>query len=258
MRIYLAALTLLMALSSGVCAIGIDEWSEKIQPDGTTFEAHVFGDEFAGHKRTADGYEFVYSGGWYYYAELDAQGEYVASPYKVGIDDPDSNGIPKNLQRSAVRIAEIDAVRIARGYARDPDSAAKRLAGDPSHFVCSFANKCKAYVVLVTFADRTTGWYANDDQPSVPPDRPLDFATTWWVLYEGHTYAVRSREGGVALLYVFDAEFNEEDYKPTVFPPSLEYIKFDWVYYPDGVPDKDTAVQPISWGQVKARHRQRP
>ena len=93
----------------------------------------------------------------------------------------------------------------------------------------------------------------------IPPDRPLDFATKWALLYEGHTYAVRSREGGVALLYVFDAEFNEEDYKPTpFFFPNLEHITFDWVYYPDGVPDKDTAVQPISWGQLKARHRQRP
>ena len=33
---------------------------------------------------------FVYDeeSGWYYYAELDAQGEYRASPYKVGIDLP--------------------------------------------------------------------------------------------------------------------------------------------------------------------------
>ncbi|MCE2448050.1 MAG: hypothetical protein J4F35_06595 [Candidatus Latescibacteria bacterium] len=85
----------------------------------------------------------------------------------------------------------------------------------------------------------------------IPPDRPLDFATEWWVLYEGHTYAVRSREGGVALLYVFDAEFNEADYKPTSFPPRLEHITFDWVYYPDGLLDADTSVQPTSWGQLK-------
>lgn len=69
---YSAALTLLVALSSSVWAISIDEVGLRAQPDGTTFEAHVFGDEFAGHQRTADGYEFVYgSDGWYYYAELD-------------------------------------------------------------------------------------------------------------------------------------------------------------------------------------------
>ena len=57
---YSAALTLLVALSSIVWAISIDEVGLRAQPDGTTFEAHVFGDEFAGHQRTADGYEFVY------------------------------------------------------------------------------------------------------------------------------------------------------------------------------------------------------
>ena len=85
----------------------------------------------------------------------------------------------------------------------------------------------------------------------IPPDRPLDFATEWWVLYEGHTYVVQSREGGVALLYVFDAEFNEADYKPTSFPSRLEHITFDWVYYPDGLPDAGTSVQATSWGQLK-------
>ena len=92
MRTYVAVLKLLIVMSSSVWAIGIDEWGLRTQPDGTTFEAHVFGDEFVGHQLTADGYEFVYgSDGWYYYAELDAQGEYRASPYKVGIDDPASN-----------------------------------------------------------------------------------------------------------------------------------------------------------------------
>ncbi len=166
MSFYTAVLTLLVALSSGVWAIGIDEWGVRVQPDGTTFEAYVLGDEFSVHKLTSDGYEFVYgSDGYYYYAELDARGEYQASPYKVGIDDPASNGIPQYLQRSAARIAEINAARIARGYARDPDNSVKGLAGDPTHFVCSPTNKCKAYVVLVTFADIATGYYADDDQP---------------------------------------------------------------------------------------------
>ena len=112
MRIYLAALTLLMALSSVVCAIGIDVWGEYTQPDGTTFVYRAWGDEFGGNRETAEGYVFVYgSDGWAYYAELDARGDYVASPYKVGVDDPAKIGIPKHLrtQRSAVRQAELDA-----------------------------------------------------------------------------------------------------------------------------------------------------
>ncbi len=115
MRNYLAALTLLIALSSSVWALEvIDQGGWAQQPDGTIFDFHRYGD-----KRFVDGYVVVYgSDGWYYYAELDARGEYQASPYKVGIDDPAEIGIPKNLQRqrSAVRQAERDAGWILDGY----------------------------------------------------------------------------------------------------------------------------------------------
>ena len=89
----------------------------------------------------------------------------------------------------------------------------------------------------------------------VPPDVRLDFGTEV-SLREGHTYAVRSREGGVALLYLFDEEF--PDYwrefsadVPADHIKSVENIKFDWVYYPEGLPVAGTSVQPISWGQLK-------
>lgn len=85
----------------------------------------------------------------------------------------------------------------------------------------------------------------------VPPDVQLDFGTE--VNHrEGHTYAVRSREGGVALLYLFDQEFPKKDYRwELILHHVAENIKFDWVYYPDGLLDGDTSVQPISWGQLK-------
>ena len=66
----------------------------------------------------------------------------------------------------------------------------------------------------------------------------------------GRIYAVWSREGGVALLYVFGIEFIESF---QIIPVrDIRYIWFDWVYYPNGEPDTDTAVQPISWGQLKS------
>ncbi|MCE2449739.1 MAG: hypothetical protein J4F35_15575 [Candidatus Latescibacteria bacterium] len=77
----------------------------------------------------------------------------------------------------------------------------------------------------------------------ISPDLLLDFRNQV-DLTEGHTYAVRSREGGIAFLYIFD-EFVE----------GVTNIKFDWVYYSDGLPDTDTAVQPISWGQLKQLHQ---
>ena len=83
----------------------------------------------------------------------------------------------------------------------------------------------------------------------IPPDLQPDSLSTSAVVEEGHTYAVWSREGGVALLYVFDVKFYKSN--SWLFPPSIKSIKFDWVYYPDGVPDADTSVQPTSWGQLK-------
>lgn len=94
----------------------------------------------------------------------------------------------------------------------------------------------------------------------VPPDVRLDFGTE--VTHrEGHTYAVRSREGGVALLYLFDEEF--PDYwrefsadVPADHIKSADNIKFDWVYYPEGLPVAGTSVQPTSWGHLKQRFLQ--
>lgn len=112
-RTYPVVLALLVALSSGVWAYEeIDQVGLRAQPDGTTFEVHFYRD-----KTFVDDYVVVLgSDGWYYYAELDARGEYEASPYRVHIDDPAKIGIPKYLQRqrSAVRQAEIDAGVILR------------------------------------------------------------------------------------------------------------------------------------------------
>ncbi len=59
------------------------------QPNGITFTGRIWGDEFIYWAETQDGYRFVQSGdGWYYYATLNAQGEYTATTYKVGIDTP--------------------------------------------------------------------------------------------------------------------------------------------------------------------------
>ena len=123
-RRYALIAVLMVVRTYEVHAIAVDEWAPFTQPDGTTFVGHVYGDEIAVNWETADGYAFVYNPAddYLYYAELDNTGDYRPSSAKVGIDDPASNGISKNLQRSAARIAEINAARIAHGYARDPDS----------------------------------------------------------------------------------------------------------------------------------------
>ena len=88
----------------------------------------------------------------------------------------------------------------------------------------------------------------------IPPDLQRDFITSNSPA-EGHTYVVRSREGGVALLYVFDVGYNvREEYRPIAHELLWKHVtnvKFDWVYYPDGLLSVGTSVQPTSWGQLK-------
>ena len=84
----------------------------------------------------------------------------------------------------------------------------------------------------------------------IPLGLRLDFVTSV-DLSEGYTYAVRSREGGVALLYIFDVEYQSVSAYQDPSIKRINSIKFDWVYYPDGWPAAGTSVQPISWGQLK-------
>lgn len=58
---------------------------------------------------TEDGYTFVkeYSDGYYYYAELGVDGDYIPSRYRVGIDDPERSGIQLHLRRSPEKIEEM-------------------------------------------------------------------------------------------------------------------------------------------------------
>ena len=59
------------------------------QPDGTSFQAKVSGDEFYKIHTTADGKAIVQGeDGWWYYATFDGNGERISSGYKVGEDAP--------------------------------------------------------------------------------------------------------------------------------------------------------------------------
>ena len=63
----------------------------------TTFNARKWGDEFICYFETENGYQIVQDEyGWYCYAQLDGNGFYEPSSYKVGIDDPINAGIEKH------------------------------------------------------------------------------------------------------------------------------------------------------------------
>ncbi|TVL98181.1 MAG: hypothetical protein CV087_21610 [Candidatus Brocadia sp. WS118] len=82
---------------------GFIEWQ---QPNGVTFTARAWGDEFEMWMETQDSYRFVQGvDGYYYYAVLGANGDFVPSTNKVGIDAPFAESY--QLQRSGVKQQEI-------------------------------------------------------------------------------------------------------------------------------------------------------
>lgn len=88
---------------------GFIQWS---QPNGITFTARLYGDEFENWMVTQGNYQIVKgSDDWFYYAVLGANGDYTPSTVRVGIDAPLQTSL--NLQRSQARRTEIQNERLA-------------------------------------------------------------------------------------------------------------------------------------------------
>ncbi len=72
------------------------------QPDGTSFEAQLFGDEWMNGTETVDGYTIVQdaASGYWTYANATSAGALVATVYVVGRDRP--SAIPRGLRPPAL------------------------------------------------------------------------------------------------------------------------------------------------------------
>ena len=103
-QILILSLVFLSDIISGPFDTGM---STLMQPNEVTFTGRIWGDEFFSWAETEDGYRFVHSGdGWYYYAQLNEDGEFAPTNYKVGIDSPPPSSY--QLERSQSRIDEIN------------------------------------------------------------------------------------------------------------------------------------------------------
>lgn len=81
-------------------------WEIYRQPNGVTFEAKYSGGPYLFHFENRDGYRFVGNwGSWWYYAKLDKQGDYEASSFRVGIDNPPAYSY--QLERTQEKIQEL-------------------------------------------------------------------------------------------------------------------------------------------------------
>src|SRR5688572_32916530 len=72
------------------------------QPDGTSFEAQLFGDAWMNGTETVDGYTIVQDAisGYWTYANATSAGTLVSTVYVVGRDRP--SAIPRGLRPAAL------------------------------------------------------------------------------------------------------------------------------------------------------------
>jgi|GEM_PF-2214230 len=107
-----ASLQMLATNSFAVLYYGDDSTTSRtyIQPDGyTQFSARFWGNSVIWEFETESGYTIAQRRSDYYwcYAVLDVEGYYIASNYRVGLDEP--IGIPLHLRRSPTAQAELEA-----------------------------------------------------------------------------------------------------------------------------------------------------
>jgi hypothetical protein len=85
------------------------------QPNGVQFSSKYWGDEYFHYWETDDGYRIIRAAdGYYYYATLDANGEFTKTNLKVGIDTAPSSAL--GLMRSTARIAELEDLQDSTEY----------------------------------------------------------------------------------------------------------------------------------------------
>lgn len=110
-KIILVVIILIFGCIYGLAApfdTGYITWT---QPNGVTFNARSWGDEFESWMETDNGYRIINGPNQYfYYAVLDARGEFYPSTKKVGIHQPSASSY--HLERTATRIAQIEQERL--------------------------------------------------------------------------------------------------------------------------------------------------
>lgn len=120
------------------------------QPNAVTFTARYWGDEFGWRMETPSGYRIIKGGsGWYYYATLNASGDYTPTSSRVGIDSPPPAGSYK-LERSP---SCMNTINQQRAQADSQITAAGQWFAQKQAAAGSNPVVLNVGVILVEFAD---------------------------------------------------------------------------------------------------------
>jgi len=143
-------------LSSGRQSVSASpDYFTFFQPDGTSFRARKFGDEFYHRMETEDGWTIAWNKTRkrYEYVDTGADGAFYFTELKVGVDDPSAAWIPKHVREqpeiakanwAKAKLASIETTALDQGALVHPTGTVKNL------------------VILANFSDTTTTYTQAD------------------------------------------------------------------------------------------------
>ena len=144
------------------------------QPNGVEFTGRQWGDAVEANSITDDGYAYIQEAdAYYYYVELDDAGEFAATKYRVGIDDPKERGIPKGLNRSAERKAQISAARDRLKYGD------RAVAGKAAAVLVAPPDEVTFALILVEFSDVKGGTLGKEPNYTCSDYNTMFFGTSY-------------------------------------------------------------------------------
>lgn len=165
---------------------GFIEWT---QPDATTFIARLWGDEVFWWMETSSGYRIVRGPNyWWYYATLDADGEFAPTTARVGVDA--APGSSYQLDRSASRIAALNE-EVARFNEQIALNAQWFAAKQDAAMNIGAPVVLKVGIILIEFQDFTH--YRDTIPPVTRPNGYLKadfdsmmFSQNWYNILQRH------------------------------------------------------------------------
>lgn len=171
------------------------ETKRYFQPNGASFLGKHFVDEFGGYYVTTDGFTFAYneSDKNFYYLMMNSSGDLVRSKFKVGLDDPEINGISKGVLISPALRAKTTGLGEQRSVSGGLNKAGPNVA-------TSAPSSVNLQIILVEFTDvkhqNPTDWPMDlgygGSKASYPEYTGLQFTN---LLFSLNTYNNTSPDG---------------------------------------------------------------
>lgn len=153
-RLPLLACLLLSVMANLHAAVYSGKQVTYHQPDGSTFEVRLWGDEFSVNTETLDGWAVIRDANrWWTYAQPDGNGGIGPSAVKVGLGDPTALQVAKHLRLSRTQITTTRKTMQAR-LQKNRMQAGMQAGPLPAPPTATTVGTRNGVTIMVSFPDR--------------------------------------------------------------------------------------------------------